>query len=77
MENNEKVELSNDALEAVTGGASDYVFLNEENLPGGWYVTCRNCALAFPVYLGSCPDCGSVEVWLGTANARDQYDPSK
>ena len=77
MENKEKIELNDDELEAVTGGASDVVYLEEENLPGGWYVTCTNCKMGFPVCEGSCPSCGSTEVQLGTANAIYLYDPSK
>ena len=77
MDTKETAELSNADLEAVTGGASDTIYLNEENLPAGWYVTCPKCTLAFPVSEGSCPVCGGMEVLHGTSSAVYIYDPNK
>ena len=71
-----EVELSDDELEAVSGGLSDTVDLCEERMPLGWYVTCANCTLGFPVSEGSCPSCGGTEVWHGTDRATVVYDPN-
>jgi len=68
-------ELSDDELDAVTGGASDTVDLSEERMPLGWYVTCCRCTMGFPVSEGSCPVCGSTEVWHGTERSTVLYDP--
>lgn len=75
MENDKKFELDENTLDAVTGGASDEVFLDEENMPLGWYVTCVRCTLGFQVSEGECPSCGSKEVWYGTSKATAVYHP--
>lgn len=75
MNDNKKFELNDDALEAVAGGASDTVYLDEERMPLGWYVTCVRCTMGFQVSLGECPCCGGKEVWHGTDKAIHIYDP--
>ena len=73
MEENKRFELDDETLDAVTGGASDTVDLDEERMPLGWYVTCVKCTLGFQVSLGECPSCGGKEVWHGTSKASRVY----
>jgi len=77
MEENKKLELSDEVLEAVAGGVSDTVYLDEERMPLGWYVTCVNCTLGFQVSWGECPSCGCKEVWHGTDKATQVYNRGK
>lgn len=70
-------ELSDAELGMIAGGISEEIYLDEENLPLGWYVTCCRCTFGFPVSEGCCPSCGGVEVWHGTDRAIAIYDPRK
>ena len=75
MENDKSFELRDDMLEGVVGGADDRAYLDEENMPLGWYVTCVRCTLGFQVSEGECPSCGGKEVWHGTSKAIAIYHP--
>ena len=75
MNEGKKFELNDETLEAVAGGVSDTVYLDEERMPLGWYVTCARCTLGFQVSEGSCPSCGGIEVWHGTDRALHVYHP--
>jgi len=77
MGDNKEIELNEEFLEQVVGGISEEIYLDEERLPLGWYVTCCRCTLAFPVSEGSCPSCGGVEVWPGTDRAIATYHPDR
>ena len=69
-------ELSDDALDAISGGVSDEIYLDEVRMPLGWYVTCTRCTMGFQVAEGSCPVCGGMEVWPGTDRAIAIYNPN-
>lgn len=56
--------LDDSILDQVTGGAGDEVDLDEHRLPGGWLVTCCNCATVFPANKGACPNCGGKYVYM-------------
>ena len=57
-------ELSDDQLDQVSGGMVDEVYLDEKNLPRGWWVTCFDCGRKFSVGEGKCPSCGSWHVLM-------------
>lgn len=72
MDNEKKFELDDDALEAVTGGAGDTVYLDEERMPLGCYVTCARCTQGFQVSEGECPSCGSKEAGRKTVKGQSE-----
>ena len=74
MDEKKNHELKDDELEAVSGGVSEEIYLNEERMPAGWYVTCTKCRFGFQVSEGSCPSCGGYEVWPGTDRAIAIYE---
>lgn len=75
MDKEKKFEVDDDMLEAVSGGANDAIYLEDENMPLGWYVTCVRCTLGFQVSERECPSCGGTEVWYGTTRATAIYHP--
>lgn len=67
--------ISDEELDAVSGGASDTAYLDESNLPGGWVVTCTKCGLQFTVHKNKdCPSCANTEVYMGYSTDKPIFE---